>query len=560
MQNSSEFQYIAIDQLFESPTNPRQTFDQKKLEELAESIRTGGLIQPIVVRPKDNRFEIVAGARRFRAGQLAEQFSLPARIKELTDAQAMEWQLVENSQRVDVHPYQEAQGFQRLLDLPGYDVAALAEKSGKSASHIYGRLSLLQLIPEVAEAFTQERITASHANLIARIPQESQAAAFEQCWRKDWKDDEAHLLPAKFLSAWIQSNLYLSLADAPFDREDHTLNPAAGACTTCPRRSGYNTSLFLDVTEGDQCLDGKCFQTKISEHINRQIAARPDLIQIENAWRSAKEQRPGAVQRGHFREIETVIENPDAEPVSPCAAAQTAIIVYGKRIGTTTTVCTDSSCPVHDPQAAAAQAANPAPTIAPAPEAETEAEAEERQRNYEQQRKEYEEEQERRAEVRRQEEEEREQEDEAERARKEELQKARTATFESIVQNAPATFTAAQLRVLLRALVNLDPYTLTDDLAEQIAGEDENEQRTAEEVLLSAIDGLEDNKLTGFALRLALTGHIDTPREGEFDFLTEAEAVFATQQPKKVSKPKKAKTTLIKVTPKKNAAKKSAAA
>ena len=70
----------------------------------------------------------------------------------------MEWQLVENSQRVDVHPYEEAQGFQRLLDLPGYDVTALVEKSGKSASHIYARLSLLQLIPPVAEAFVQERI------------------------------------------------------------------------------------------------------------------------------------------------------------------------------------------------------------------------------------------------------------------------------------------------------------------------------------------------------------------------------------------------------------------
>jgi len=136
--------------------------------------------------------------------------------------------------------------------MPGYDVAALVLKSGKSASHIYARLSLLQLIPDVAQAFVEERITASHANLIARIPQESQAEAFEQCWRKDWKDDEAHLLPAKFLSAWIQSNLYLSLADAPFDREDHTLNPTAGACTTCPRRSGYNTALFSDVIS-DEC-------------------------------------------------------------------------------------------------------------------------------------------------------------------------------------------------------------------------------------------------------------------------------------------------------------------
>ena len=234
MQDSSAFQFLAIDTIHESTTNPRRTFDEAKLYELAESIKHNGLIQPITVRPNNQGFEIVAGARRYRAAQLAELFSVPARIVEIDDAKAIEWQLVENSQRVDVHPYEEAQGFQRLLDIPGYDVATLVEKSGKSASHVYSRLSLLQLIPTVAEAFTQERITASHANLIARLPQESQAEAFEQCWRKDWQDKEPHLLPAKHVAAWIQTNLYLSLADAPFDREDRTLNPAAGACVTCP--------------------------------------------------------------------------------------------------------------------------------------------------------------------------------------------------------------------------------------------------------------------------------------------------------------------------------------
>ncbi len=136
MQNSSEFQYVAIDTIHESATNPRRTFDECKLGELAESIRTNGLIQPITVRPNSEGFEIVAGARRFRAAQLAELFSLPARIVDITDAQALEWQLVENSQRVDVHPYEEAQGFQRLLDMPGYDVATLVEKSGKSTAHV----------------------------------------------------------------------------------------------------------------------------------------------------------------------------------------------------------------------------------------------------------------------------------------------------------------------------------------------------------------------------------------------------------------------------------------
>ena len=97
MQDSSAFQYLAIDTIHESTTNPRRTFDETKLYELAESIKQHGLIQPVTVRPNASGFEIVAGARRFRAAQLAELFSLPARIVELTDAAATEWQLVELS-------------------------------------------------------------------------------------------------------------------------------------------------------------------------------------------------------------------------------------------------------------------------------------------------------------------------------------------------------------------------------------------------------------------------------------------------------------------------------
>ncbi len=250
------YQTLPLAQLHESSTNPRRTFEPRKLVELAESLRTHGLIQPITVRPNNEGFEIVAGARRFRAAQIAELAELPVRILDLTDEQTLEIQIIENTQRQDVHPYEEAAGYQRLLDLPGYDVAALAGKCGKSQSHIYARLALLQLVPEVAEAFQHEKITASHANLIARLPQNSQAAAFEQCWRKEYGQPEPHLLPAKHLAAWITSHLYLALEDAPFDREDPTLSPEAGACITCPRRTGYNTTLFADVADqGDQCLD-----------------------------------------------------------------------------------------------------------------------------------------------------------------------------------------------------------------------------------------------------------------------------------------------------------------
>jgi len=549
MQNSSEFQYIAIDTIHESATNPRRTFDECKLGELAESIRTNGLIQPVTVRPHAEGFEIVAGARRFRAAQLAELFSIPARIVDITDAETVLWQLVENSQRVDVHPYEEAQGFQRLLDMPGYDVATLVEKSGKSAAHVYARLSLLQLIPSIAEAFSAERITTSHANLLARLPQDAQANAYEQCWRKDWQDKEPHLLPAKHLSAWIQANLYLSLAEAPFDKDDTTLNPSAGACSTCPRRSGFNTSLFSDVSNGDQCLDGNCYQIKLNALIDREIAARPELVQIEYGWRSPKEQRPGAVQRGHFREIENVIDNPDAEPVPPCSAAKPAIVVYGKRVGTTLTVCTDINCPVHDPRAVARQAENPAPVMPPATEAETQEQAEERREQYEAERKVHEEEQERRTEERRQQFEREEQEMEAAAVKQDELRKQREATFERIIANAPATFTPEQLRVVLRAIVNLDPYTFADDLADDLAGDNENKQRSAEEVLLAAIDTTAPDKLTGFALRLALAGHRGIPRENEFDFLSEAESVFASPQPKEEPKPRKEKKPTLVKTP-----------
>ena len=561
MQDSSAFQFLAIDTIHESTTNPRRTFDEAKLYELAESIKHNGLIQPITVRPNNQGFEIVAGARRYRAAQLAELFAVPARIVEIDDAKALEWQLVENSQRVDVHPYEEAQGFQRLLDIPGYDVAALVEKSGKSASHVYARLSLLQLIPTVAEAFTQERITASHANLIARLPQESQAAAFEQCWRKDWQDKEPHLLPAKHLAAWIQTNLYLSLADAPFDREDPTLNPAAGACVTCPRRSGHNTSLFCDV-QGDQCLDSACYHGKVEVFLDREIAAHPGLVQIENGWRNPKEQRPGAVQRGHVRELEAVTDNPDAEPVMPCEAAKPAIVVYGKQLGRKLTVCTDKHCPVHDAQAAAEATAHPVPIMSPAPEVETEEEAAQREAEHEQRMAEYKAEQERKEDERKAEFERQQKEYEAEQAHRDKQRKARVVTFERIIEQAPASFSPAQMRVFLRLLIHLD-YSFLEEVATHFANGDENPQQSDDEIVLAALDGTADEKLTGLALRLVLSDHIGIPHESQPDLLTEAEQVFAPKKPKavraKIDGSSKPKPTAVKSSPQKETSRKKAA-
>jgi ParB family transcriptional regulator, chromosome partitioning protein len=507
----SAFQMLPLSRLHESPTNPRRAFDQAKLLELAASLKAQGLIQPIVARPNADGFEIVAGARRYRAAQLAELSEIPTRVVSLTDEQALEWQLIENSQRVDVHPYEEAQGFQRLLELPGYDVAALAQKTGKSESLVYARLALLQLIHEVAEAFQQERITASHATLIARLPRDRQKDAFEQCWRKDWQEKEPHLLPAKYLSSWIANNVYLPLDEAPFDREDASLNPDAGSCLACPRRSGYNASLFSDVS-GDQCMDSDCYYVKLSVYVQREVAAKPELVQIETAYRSSKERQPGTLSRNEYTDLEaSTVDSEDAENAPPCGASKTAIVVYGDGAGTTRKVCTDPNCPVHHPS-----------RVVP-----VDPEAEARQREFEK-----------------------------EQAQRKRLLKRRTEAFNRILVNAPASFTGPQLRTFLRALINIDAYDFTDDVAAHFVGDDENNQQSAEEVLLSVMDGMEDDKLPAFALRLALTGHVDIPREGETDHLSEAEKLFAPAQAKTASKKPSANAAKKQVNAKAKSAKK----
>lgn len=149
---------------------------------------------------------------------------------------------------------------------------------------------------------------------------------------------------------------------------------------------------------------------------------------------------------------------------------------------------------------------------------------------------------------------------EAEQKRREKLSKARTATFDRILDNAPAMFTAAQLRFFLRLLVHIDPYSFLEEVASHFAGNDENARQTDEEIVLTALDNTADEKLTGFALRLALTDHVSIPCDDEPDPLSEAEAAFAPPPPKS-SKPKntsksKEVTTLVKPPQKKSAVKK----
>src|SRR5437868_12466004 len=126
----------------------------------AASFKTQGVLAPLLVRQlDDSKYEVVAGARRLRAAKIAELQNVPVRIVKLTDAEAIEAQCVENLQREDIHPLEEALGFKSLLELgEPYNIAHIAARSGKSDAYIYGRLRLADLIPTVADAFLQNKI------------------------------------------------------------------------------------------------------------------------------------------------------------------------------------------------------------------------------------------------------------------------------------------------------------------------------------------------------------------------------------------------------------------
>ena len=214
------FRELPVYVLQESPTNPRRSFDETKLQELAQSIRSQGVLIPLIARKLDlDRFEIVAGARRFRAARLAQISTVPVRIVQLSDAQVLEYQLIENAILEDVHPYEEAMAYRALLETsePRYDVASIAAKTGRSITHIYQRLRLAELIPDAAERFQANQITAGHAVLIASLPQDQQKDALAAAFREDYRTKEKHAISVRELAQWIRENLMLTVAEAVFD-------------------------------------------------------------------------------------------------------------------------------------------------------------------------------------------------------------------------------------------------------------------------------------------------------------------------------------------------------
>lgn len=276
------FATLPLHLLISSPTNPRKTFDAAKLAELTASIQASGVHQPILVRPLPGSrmqetfdtgqpgmprptHEIVAGERRYRASVNADGVtSIPAMIRELTNDQVLEIQLVENLQRADLSELEEAEGYELLMQHTRITADALGDKIGKSRSYVYSRLKLLDLCQECKQALRTGQIDASRAILLARIPDgQLQIKALTYA-------AEAHAgeVPSvRALQVWLRQNVMLQLDRAPFQITAPNLLPLAGSCKACPKRTGAAPDIFSDVDGADICTDPPCYNQKCEAHL-----------------------------------------------------------------------------------------------------------------------------------------------------------------------------------------------------------------------------------------------------------------------------------------------------
>ena len=179
VQDVRSLRHMPVEFIKTNPRNPRRIFTESDLADLTASIREKGMLQPIVVRPvagETNAYEIVAGERRWRASQKAGLHEVPVIIREFSDGEALEIALIENIQRADLNPIEEAEGYQQLTDHFSYTQQQLADSIGKSRSHIANTLRLLNLPERIRDYLAEGSLTAGHARALVAT-QEPQVLA-----------------------------------------------------------------------------------------------------------------------------------------------------------------------------------------------------------------------------------------------------------------------------------------------------------------------------------------------------------------------------------------------
>lgn len=282
-----EIEVSATNRIFRRP----HEITKEALHELASSVAQYGVMQPVLVRPHpqvEGKYVLIFGERRYRASLLAGKTDIPAYVKDATDDVALEIQVVENLQRENVHPLNEARGYKIIMENnENMTTADLAARFGKSETYILQRLKLNDLVKEAKKDFLNDNMLLGHALILARLTPLDQRGTITQVVGRGGYGTVSEL------QAFVERNVMNSLSSAPFDKNDADLYKKAGACINCPKRSGASPLLFAEIKEKDKCFDRNCFFIKCQRFlVNRTketIETKPDIVFLGGYYEPAEE-------------------------------------------------------------------------------------------------------------------------------------------------------------------------------------------------------------------------------------------------------------------------------
>lgn len=255
---------LSIDQLVRGKYQPRRHFDPAQLQELADSIKTtDGLLQPIVVRPlSDTQYEIVAGERRWRAAQLAGLNEINCLVSHYTDEQALQAAIIENINRANLNPIEEAQAYQRLIDEFHYLHEEVAAAVGKNRTTITNVLRLLKLDIRVQELLISGNLSEGHGKILAGLPLKQQFALAELCIQKNWSVRKTESEAKKLQEPGLNEGPYSdpNLKHLEIALSDHIGNQVQIDCEN--RGGGYMKIRFNNIDELEGHFERLGFQQK----------------------------------------------------------------------------------------------------------------------------------------------------------------------------------------------------------------------------------------------------------------------------------------------------------
>ena len=345
---SREIRMVAVADLVPSRMYLHRIVDDEEMRDLVMSIRENGVIAPILARPMNGKLVIVAGHRRWMAAKKAGLVEIPAEVRTLSDEEAQQIQIIENLQRKDVHPLDEADEFLNLLKVSKFSVAQAAAKVGKSVSYLVRRMKLADLDPMARKSFEGGKMGVDQALLLCRMSPEIQRRAMKEATASTFEDGKTltAMLPAVSLRRWLALQCHVDLTKVPWDLKDEILLKEAGSCSACPKRSGSSPDLFVDVKGANVCTDAVCYGRKMMAWGVGAVSAAQsegkEAVLATDEWSNPDLEKIGAVSMRQYDRVGKKEKCPDTV---------LAVFVFGTLRGSTARVClakrTKAACRVH---------------------------------------------------------------------------------------------------------------------------------------------------------------------------------------------------------------------